>query len=605
MLVVTPALAALGITAALAAPAPSGTAILPPELPWDGKSRELALPADHEWATPCERSGLERTPRYDETVAWLRRLVDRSPRLSMLSLGRSAEGRDIWMVVASREGAATARALSADGRPTLLAHAGIHAGEIDGKDAGMMLLRDMTVLAPRRDLLERANFLFVPILNVDGHERFSPHNRIHQRGPVEQGWRSNRRNLNLNRDYAKLETEELQALVAAIREWQPDLYLDLHVTNGADYRYDVTFGYNGAHAWSPNVARWLDGVLTPALNGDLESMGHVPGPLVFPTNQRDMGGGRTSWTADVRFSNGWGDARHLPTVLVENHSLKPYPQRVLGTYVLLESALRTLGREHGSLRRAVAQDVAEAPETIALGWARSTGEAVPESFQGVRSETYISPVSGAVTVRWTGEPVDERIPVVRMDTPSAVARRPAHYYIPAAWYPIAQRLELQGIEVERLERATRAEVEQYRLPQGVLDTEHSPFEGRALYLSGAPLVEKRAIDLPAGSFRVDTAQPLGTLAVLLLEPQAPDSYYAWGYLASILQRTEYFDAYVMEPTARAMLDADPALALEFEAELLGNPAFAADPKARLEWFYERSPYRDAEHRLYPIFRSLD
>ena len=193
---------------ASAAAQPAEIAILPPELPWSGKSLELALSADHEWATLFEQSGLERTPRYDETVSWLQRLVDEAPELSMVSLGRSAEGREIWMVVASREGAADAAALRKNGRPILLAHAGIHSGEIDGKDAGMMLLRDMTVRKTRRDLLEKTNLLFIPILSVDAHERFSRFGRVNQRGPVESGWRTNRRNLNLNRDYSKLETEE-------------------------------------------------------------------------------------------------------------------------------------------------------------------------------------------------------------------------------------------------------------------------------------------------------------------------------------------------------------------------------------------------------------
>jgi len=274
---------------------PAESVILPPELPWEGKSLALALPAGHEWATHFEQSGLERTPRYDETVAWLRRLVDRAPELTLVSLGRSAEGREIWMVVASREGAADPAALRENARPTLLAHAGIHSGEIDGKDAGLMLLRDMTVLNRRRALLDRTNLLFVPILSVDGHERFSRFGRINQRGPIESGWRTNRRNLNLNRDYTKLETEELQALAAAINRWQPDLYMDLHVTDGADYQYDITYGYNGTHAWSPHIAGWLDRVFSPAANADLERMGHIPGPLIFAVNYRDMSGGSGVW----------------------------------------------------------------------------------------------------------------------------------------------------------------------------------------------------------------------------------------------------------------------------------------------------------------------
>jgi hypothetical protein len=585
---------------------PSETAILPPEQPWDGASRNLALPADHEWATPCERSGLLRTPRYAETVAWLQKLAEAAPQLNMVSLGKSAEGRDIWMVVASREGAADAPTLKKNGRPTFLAHAGIHSGEIDGKDAGMMLLRDMTVLGKQKSLLDGANFLFVPILSVDAHERFSRYSRMNQRGPVESGWRTNGRNLNLNRDYAKLETEELQALVAAVVEWQPDLYMDLHVTDGVDYQYDVTYGYNGPHGWSPAIATWLDEVFSPAVNAGLEKMGHVPGPLTFGANRRDMTAGNYVWTAPPRFSNGWGDARHLPTVLVENHSLKSYPRRVLGTYVMLQSALSVLGENGDSLREAVARDRRAGREEIPLGWQAETEVEPPvRPFKAIRSELEPSPVTGVPQVRWTGEPVELEIPFVQASRPTLTARRPRAYYIPAAWYPIADRLRLQGIEVERLESALKVEVEQLRLPDAELDAENSPYEGRALFTSGEPVVERREVTLASGSFRVDTGQPLGTLAVLLLEPQSYDSLFRWGYFAEVLQRTEYFESYVMEPMARAMLDADPDLKAEFEQKLLNDADFAGSARARLEWFYEKTPFYDKEYRLYPVSRSLD
>ena len=144
-----------------------------------------------------------------------------------------------------------------------------------------------------------------------------------------------------------------------------------------------------------------------------------------------------------------------------------------------------------------------------------------------------------------------------------------------------------------------------RLPDAELDADSTPFEGRARYTPGAPVPERRTLDLPAGSFRVDTAQPLGTLAMLMLEPESPDSLFQWGYLAEILQRTEYIEGYVMEPTARAMLDADPDLRAEFEKKLLTDRDFAADPRARLQWFYEKTPFFDERYRLYPIARSLD
>src|SRR5688572_16896591 len=267
-------LTALLLSAALTAP-------LPPAIPWNGASRSLMVPATDPWVTPSERDQLRTTPRYDETIAYLKRLVAAAPQLKMISLGKSDEGRDVWMVIASKERAFTTEALRRSGKPTVLAQGGIHAGEIEGKDAGLMLLRDMTVRGTKRELLDGANFLFVPIFNVDGHERFSAFTRINQRGPEEGGWRTNARNLNLNRDYMKADTSEMRAMIRAIDTWKPDLYIDLHVTDGADYQYDVTYGWNGPAGFSPAIANWLDRSLRPAVDRGLAEMGHIPGPLIF------------------------------------------------------------------------------------------------------------------------------------------------------------------------------------------------------------------------------------------------------------------------------------------------------------------------------------
>ncbi len=579
------------------------TSVLPPIQPWDGASRSLVVAADDPWITPSERTNLTQTPRYDETVAWLRRLVDAAPELHMVSLGQSHEGRDVWMVIASREGAQTAAQLALTGRPTLLAQAGIHAGEIDGKDAGLMLLRDMTVGQRETSLLDQTNFLFVPIFNVDGHERFSAYGRVNQRGPAELGWRTNRRNLNLNRDYSKLDTPEMQAMVRAIREYEPDLYLDLHVTDGVDYQYDITYGYHGDHAWSPNISRWLDEHYRPTVDRALTDQGHVPGPLIFGVNGRDISAGIYDWTGSPRFSNSYGDARHLPTVLLENHSLKPYDQRVLGTYVFLRASMRSLAKYHADLTKATSADQSRRPRELALSW-QTAPDLVPETiaFRGIESRTELSPVSGAPVVRWTGRPVTIQAPVVTSDHATTRANRPSGYVVPASWPLVAERMAIHGIVMEQVTEARAFDVEVIRLPEASLDD--APFEGHARVTPGALAVTREDRTYPAGSWFISCDQPLGDLAMLLLEPESPDSFLQWGFFLEILQRTEYFEAYALEPMAQAMLDSDPKLAVEFQQKLLNDSAFAGNARARLEWFYERTPYYDQEYRVYPVGRVM-
>ncbi len=573
--------------------------ILPPRTPWSGASKALALAPNHPWATPFEQSGMTQTPDYATTMAWIERLVAASPDLRLLPLGKTLEGRTFFVVVATRGGAGDAAALKANGRPTLFVHAGIHAGEIDGKDAGMMLLRDLTVVGNMRGLLEKANFLFVPVLNPDGHERSSRFNRINQRGPEVMGWRTNGRNLNLNRDFTKLETRELQALIPFLTQWDPDLYYDIHVTDGIDYQYDITYGFTGPQGYSPNSAKWLAQRLQPSVDAALSAKGHVPGPLIFALDNANLDRGLVGWTPSPRFSNGYGDLRHLPTVLVENHSLKPYDQRVLGTYLLLAQTLEVLGAEGGSLRQAIEADRKLRPQSVPTGFGADPSGLRQMQFLAVARQVETGTYAGGPVNRWLGKPETIQVPFLELNHPKNHVSRPKGYLISANWPEIVEKLRLHGIQTETLMEARTQEVVQYRLGEAQFDK--APFEGR-IRVSAKQVEEKGKVSFPPGTTWVSTDQALGDLAILLLEPSSEDSFWQWGYFLEILQSTEYFEAYALEPLAASMAAADPELEQAFRQKLATDEAFAKNPNARLEFFYRHSPYTDQRHRLYPVAR---
>lgn len=574
--------------------------ILPPQRPWHGTDEALMQTGDSRWATPFEQSGGIRSPSYQETMQWLDKLMSDSSGLEKVSLGLSPQGRDIWMYIASDEGAKTPQELQANHKPTVLVQAGIHGGEIDGKDAGMMLLRDI-FQGEKRQLLEHVNLLFVPILNVDGHERSGEYNRVNQRGPVQMGWRSNSQNLNLNRDYAKADTLEIQSILRAINNWDPQLYIDVHVTDGLDYQYDITFGYNTAEGLSPNIYQWFTQNYRPQIEQALTAAGHTPGPLVFTVDNTDLSKGLKLWHPSPRFSDGYGDARHLPTVLIENHSLKPFKQRVLGTYVLLEQTLRTVGEQATRLQAAIEKDRYRYPQLLTLTWEQEQ-QPTTRDFLGIAYTVEHSTISGANVVHWNGEAkLYPQLPLFGDTKEGLRVSRPAAYYIPPQWQKVIQRLALHGIRMETLEQPTTLTLQQYRLSNPQFG--QSSFEGHQRLQANSKL-EKAAVTLPAGTVEIPTDQPLGDLAVMLLEPQSPDSLLQWGFFNNIANRTEYIEDYAIEPLAQQMLAQQPELKKAFE-QALKDPAFAADPKARLRWFYERSPYFDQEYLLYPVYRSRE
>ncbi len=593
----------LVLALATSAPAATPQEFLPPALPWHGASEALMAPPDHPWITPAEKSRLLDSPNYDATVDYLKKLCAATPLLTLREFGRTPQGRALHVVVATKEKSATPDGLRAGGKPTLLAQAGIHAGEIDGKDAGLMLLRDIA-FGGKSPLLDRANFLFIPILNADGHERSSEWTRPNQRGPVHMGWRTTAQNLNLNRDYVKADAPEMRALLGLLNAWQPSLYYDLHVSDGMDYQYDITYtyhGFEGAPAWSPQSAVWLDRTLHPAVSAALKSQGHIPLNIyIDPVDRQDFTQGIGTGHASPRLSHGYGDLRHVPTVLVETHSLKPYPQRVLGTYVLLAATLDVLGRDGAKLQAAIAADQATRPAELPVTWVDG-GRKRALDFLGVESVVYDSPASGRKEVRWLGRPQTfSNLPVLT-DQPGKLVKRPLAYWVPVAKPDVIDRLKLHGVRVETLPAAKTLAVEMVRLvdPQPKTGAGGATFEARHTLKYGTKS-ESRTETFPAGSVRVPTDQPLGDLAIAILDPASDDSLLAWGFFNEILQRTEYIEGYVIAPLAEKMLADDPTLKAEFAAKLAVDEKFARDPQARLTWFYARSKFYDERYLLYPV-----
>ena len=571
------------------------SAPLPPALPWHGVSERLVARPGDPWISPIEATNFETTPSYAETRAWLERLVAASPLLRLEVFGHTAQGRELYAIRAAKPGAAP--------KPLLFVQAGIHAGEIDGKDAGLMLLRDIA-LRGKDKLLDRADLIFVPIFNADGHERTSPYNRPNQRGPANQGWRTTAQNLNLNRDYVKADTPEMLAMRGFINRLNPTLILDLHVSDGVDYQYDITFtfpGWAGSPTHSPAIGRWLDARYRPAIIAALAGAGHIPGLYIEAIDPRKPDKGALLSPDTPRYSSGYGELARQPTVLVETHSLKPYRQRVLGTYVLVEESLRLVGAEGAGLGTAIADDRAARPPTKVLTWKPVTTPffTMPD-FKGIAHETYRSAASGGNEIRWLGRPVTQAMPVF-VQAPDTVVTLPAAWWVPATKPGVIALLKLHGIAYEPIAAPRTVTLDMVRLSGPKLKDAD---EGHVPLAAAAYVHAQRTETYPAGSVRVPSDQPLGLLAAAMLEPESPDSLLAWNFYPEILMRTEYIEGYVIAPLAERMLKSNPALKAEFEAKLAADPKFAADPDARLGWFYQRTPYYDDRYLLYPVGREL-
>ncbi|WHO40457.1 M14 family metallopeptidase [Sphingobium sp. AP49] len=594
--------AALCVAGAAAAQQPSPAplpelpaSVLPPALPWSGSSEKLIAGKDDPWITPAEQAGFATTPRYAEVEAWLKRLDAASPLISLESFGRTGEGRDMLLVRASK-----GRDASGAAKPDVLVQAGIHAGEIDGKDAGLMLLRDIA-LRGKDGLLDKVDLVFVPVYNIDGHEQMSRWNFPALRGPAEKGYVGNSRNINLNRDYAKADAPETRAMIGLLRRLDPILYVDCHVSDGFDMQYDISFTYAGwgRYAYHRATADWLQDRFGPNVTAALEKAGHIPTIYPSPIDTREPTRGIRQAPEGPRYSTGYGDFIGVPTVLVENHMMKPYRQRVLGTYVLLEAALKLAGQDADMIARAKASDRASRPGEMLTRW-KPAAQPIGwiEQFKGVAFDTYVSPATGRREQKWLGRPVHWRMPIIGQE-PVEQVRLPKAWWVPAAQADVIDRLALHGIRYAVLDAPRTLALDRVRL----VDPRSMPVRDARIPLETQLRHETVTETLPAGTVRISADQPLGLLAAALLEPESQDSFLAWGFFPEILAAPSGAEDFVRAPMVEALLERGAEVRAAFQAKLAADPDFAADADARLDWLYGQLPDRSPHHLIYPVRRE--
>jgi hypothetical protein len=557
-------------------------------------------------ATVAEQSGFTRTGRFEEVPKLCSGFEQAWPsNVRCIEFGRTPEGRPLLALVASGDGTLTARAARDANRPVVLIQGGIHAGEIDGKDAGFLALREMLDGKAAGDALERVTLVFVPVFNTDGHERFGRWNRPNQVGPEEMGWRTTAQNLNLNRDYVKADAPEMQAMLRLLGEWNPLVYADLHVTDGAEFEHDVSL--NVAPTLAGDEQLMKAGVeLRDELMRRLSAQGSLPIDF-YPefVREDDPASGFAVAIAQPRFAQQYWAERNRLSVLVETHSWKDYQTRVRVTRNAVV-ALMELAAAHGAdWQSAVAGADERASRiggsTVALSFT-TTDHVTMIDFRGYAYTREPSAVSGTLRTRYDrSRPQAWRVPLFDEVRPALTVTAPrAGYIVPAAYAArVTEKLTMHGIRSRVLGDAATLAVDAFRASTSTIAAE--TFEGRAVRtVEGEWKREDRHV--PAGSLFVPIGQPNSHLVVALLEPRAPDSLVAWGFFNQAFERKEYMEAYVTEDVAAGMLEKDPALRMEFDRRLASDAAFARNPAARLDFFYQRHPSWDERFNLYPVYR---
>ena len=550
--------------------------------------------------TPYEKSGEKATTTYDEAIAYYQSLATTfSKQAKLLTYGKTDFGKPLHLLVLSKDGIFDPSKIKQTDKRVLLINNGIHPGEPEGIDASMMLARD---LLKTQNLPKNVVICIIPIYNIDGSFNRTSTSRANQNGPLAYGFRGNSKNYDLNRDFIKTDSKNSESFQQIFNTWQPEIFVDTHTSNGADYQYTMTLIPTQKDKLNPTLAGYLTNTMLPYLYSEMKSKGFELIPYINSVKETPDSG-ISGFMESPRYSTGYAALHNTIGFMPETHMLKPYDKRVESTYKLLQTYIDIVERD----AKVIGENKAKADESIAnqktftLDSKLNRNKFDEIEFKGYAAKYKTSEVSGLDRLYYDrNEPYTKTIKQWNNFEPSLTIQKPIAYIIPKAWDKVIKLLKLNNVKVDELKSDVKLEMEMYYIVD--MKTAQKPFEGH--YLHSAVKVETRSqtINYYKGDCVVYVNQKANRYIVETLEPQAPDSFFNWNFFDSILGQKEHFSSYIFEDTAAELLKQNPSLKQKLEEEKVKNPELAKSAYAQLEFIYKNSDYFEPTFMRYPIGR---
>ena len=568
----------------------------------------ILLIAPHTWAadtdtsfvTPFEKSGGRQSATYTETIDFYNRLCKKNRALMMGDIGTTDIGFPLRIILYTRDADFKKDDWKRENRIVIFINNDIHPGEPDGVDACMMLLRDAAM--GKIDIPGNVVLAVVPIYNIGGALNRNSYSRANQNGPESYGFRGNSRNLDLNRDFMKCDAAETSGFEEQFSRLNPDIFIDNHVSDGADYQHIMTLLASQHDKAGGEIGAYMYNTLTPALYRDMKAKGYDLVPYVNDFNVSPDHGWREFYDPP-RFSSGYATLFHTMAYVPETHMLKPFRDRVKATYDLMECFIKE-GSEHAKeIRDARAHDreTTLKQKNFPLEWRLDTTHCDSITFKGYEAGYKTSLVSGLPRLYYDHDkPYTRKVPFYDHFVPSKSVKAPQAYIIPKTWVPVISLLRSNGVRLERFYNDTLIDVTAYHIDN--YETLTHPYEKHYLHYNVQVTPEKVNLPVAQGDYIVWLDQPAKRYLIEALEPTAPDALFAWNYFDGILQQKEYFSDYVFEDMAADYLDKKPAIRKQLEEKRATDTTFAKSADAQLDFVYRHSPYFEKSVNRYPIYR---
>jgi hypothetical protein len=554
-------------------------------------------------STKYEQSNYQETPTYQEAIAWWKMIDERFPQIKMLTMGPTDAGFPLHLVIVSADKDVDIASLKKKDRRFILVNNGIHPGEPDGIDASMLLVRD--IVTHKKNLPTNVVLAIIPVYNIGGCLNRSAFYRVDQNGPKEFGFRGNSQNLDLNRDFIKADSKEARSFAEIFHLCDPDVFVDNHVSNGADYQHVMTLLTSQHSKLGGVMGEYLNKQFEPGLYALMKEKGYDLVPYVsFGGNTPDAG--LTAYFDGPRYSSGYATLWHTFAFVPETHMLKSYEQRVQSTYALMESFITFTTKNSQTikqLREQTKQSVKQQTD-FPVSWVLNRNKNAEVTFKGYEAIRKPSDISGLSRLYYDrSKPYEKQLKYYNYFDARTTIKKPAAYIVPQGWWKIIDLLKLNKVQMKPLAKDTVMEVEVYRIED--YKTSPRPYEMHHLNSDVKVSTSMQKLSFRKGDYYIPLNQVANRFLVEVLEPQADDSYFAWNYFDGILGQKEGFSGYAFEDIAAQYLKEHPELKTKLEEKKATDTTLTKSAGAQLDFIYKNSPYYEPAHMRYPVFRIVE
>jgi len=552
--------------------------------------------------TRFELSHGAESPAYDEIIAWWQKLDQLSDKVKLFIMGPTDAGYPLHLAVVSGDRDFSFESLRRKNKRVILINNGIHPGEPDGIDASMLLAR--AIVHGKSLLPDNVVLAIIPVYNIGGCLNRSAHYRIDQNGPTEKGFRGNSQNLDLNRDFIKCDSKEARSFAAIFHLCDPDVFVDNHVSDGADYQHIMTLLTSQHNKLGGAMGEFLNKTFEPALYAAMKEKGYDMAPYVNSFDDTPETGWPAYWDSP-RYSSGYATLWQSFAFIPETHILKTYEQRVKATYALEESFIRFTGAHSVEIKalRDAARQAVKTQTTFPIAWSLDKSQSTDVLFKGYEAGHTPSAVSGLPRLYYDrSKPFEKKVPFYNTYQVKTSVSKPLAYIIPQGWWKVIDLLKLNKVTLQPLTHDTILAVEVYRID----DYKSSARQYEMHHPNSEVKTSKTVQLLPfrKGDYYIPLNQTANRFLVETLEPQAGDSYFAWNYFDAILGQKEGYSDYVFEDKAAQWLETHPDVKAALSQRCATDTAFAKNGSAQLDFIFEHSPYYEPDHLRYPVYRVV-